>query len=59
MEELLKEILFELRAINKKLDAATPSLNMNDVVDRLTERLHDELLQTTIHDTYEVDLLNK
>lgn len=64
IESLLKSILIELKEINrkfgtKKLDDITPSLNMNDVVDRFTERLQDKLLQTAIHDTHEEDLLNK
>lgn len=64
IESLLKSILIELKEINrklgtKKIDDITPSLNMNDVVDRFTERLQDKLLQTTTHDTHEEDLSNK
>ena len=44
MEETLKEILIELKTINKKLDAVTPCLTMNKVVDRFIERVQNELL---------------
>ena len=44
MEETLKEILLELKTINKKLDAVTPCLTMNKVVDRFIERVQNELL---------------
>ncbi len=61
MQETLKEILIELKSINKKLDALTPSLNVNEIVDRLTETVQNELLQTTIHDTSkkEIDYLRE
>lgn len=59
MEGTLNQILIELKSINKKLDAVTPSLDANRIVDRFTESVQNELLQTTIHDTHEADLLNK
>ena len=61
MQETLKEILIELKSINKKLDALTPSLNVNEIEDRLTETVQNELLQTTIHDTSkkEIDYLRE
>lgn len=44
MEETLKEILIELKTINKKLDAVTPCLTMDKVVDRFIELVQNELL---------------
>lgn len=42
--KILKEILIELKSINKKLDAKTPSLDMNGIVDRLAKKVEEELL---------------
>lgn len=41
IEDLLLQILDELKSINKKLDAVTPSLNASDIIDRLDSAMND------------------
>lgn len=41
MEELLQQILEELKNINKKLDALTPSLNKDAVMDAVNKHMND------------------
>lgn len=45
MKNLLLQILTELKSINKKLDAVTPSLNANNVVNRLDSAMNDMILE--------------